>query len=709
MGGGAGSSGEFDPEAIEALLVRTVRRVGAGSCMLYLLLPEEQVLRLAVLSGITPEIVQSWKRVPLSWSLPITQAIQEHRPVWLTSQGDLSRDYPQLAFVLPYLFTMVALPITAEGTDLGVLVLQWPASHPPGPSPAEQERLDKTCHRLADLLQQAFASGWPEPSALEPRVVASHPSHLASPAEAAAAVELVERLPEGFCSLDLEGRLTFLNSTAANLLGKPRTQLLGRPPWEELPWLQDPVYEDRYQAALVSRQVTSFSARPPGGRWLSFELYPDSQGVSVRITPTTTPEGAEEPPRPAAAAPRRRLRPGALYQLVQLAAMFTEAVGVQDVVDLVADQIMPTFDAQGLVLFELENNRLRAIGFRGYSPEAVDQLNVISLKTPLTPVERMAARGSPVFIESPEEVEENYPGIPRLTGKAAWAVLPLVVSGRMTGCCLLSYDRPHEFSPEERTILTSLAGLIAQALARARLYDTKHDLAHSLQSTLLPTVLPTVPGLDVAARYLPATRGMDIGGDFYDLIHLDDETAAAVIGDVQGHNVTAAALMGQVRTAVHAHAAAGAGPGDVLSHTNRLLTDLSPGLFTSCLYAHIDLKNERMHLASAGHLPPLLRHPDGSTEVLWVDPGLLLGIEQDVEYPTTEVPLPARSVLVLYTDGLVESPDVDMDTAMEGLADVLSQAGQAPADYLATALVEYRRRLNALDDDIALLLLNAQP
>jgi len=160
---------------------------------------------------------------------------------------------------------------------------------------------------------------------------------------------------------------------------------------------------------------------------------------------------------------------------------------------------------------------------------------------------------------------------------------------------------------------------------------------------------------------------------------------------------------------VHAHAAAGAGPGDVLSHTNRLLTDLSPGLFTSCLYAHIDLKNERMHLASAGHLPPLLRHPDGSTEVLWVDPGLLLGIEQDVEYPTTEVPLPARSVLVLYTDGLVESPDVDMDTAMEGLADVLSQAGQAPADYLATALVEYRRRLNALDDDIALLLLNAQP
>lgn len=142
----------------------------------------------------------------------------------------------------------------------------------------------------------------------------------------------------------------------------------------------------------------------------------------------------------------------------------------------------------------------------------------------------------------------------------------------------------------------------------------------------------------MAARYLPATRGMDIGGDFYDLIRLGPTTAAAAIGDVQGHNVNAAALMGQVRTAVHA--TAGAAPDEVLARTNRLLTDLDPDLFTSCLYVHLDLGAHTACLATAGHPPPLLRHPDGTTEPLRLPPGLLLGIDPDAGYASTEIPLP---------------------------------------------------------------------
>ncbi|WP_158791300.1 PP2C family protein-serine/threonine phosphatase, partial [Streptomyces sp. NRRL WC-3549] len=137
---------------------------------------------------------------------------------------------------------------------------------------------------------------------------------------------------------------------------------------------------------------------------------------------------------------------------------------------------------------------------------------------------------------------------------------------------------------------------------KRQLYDTKDRLAHSLQAHLLPHTLPRIAGLDIAARYLPATRGMGIGGDFYDVIRLDATTAAAAIGDVQGHNVNAAALMGQVRTAVHA--SAGAPPDEVLARTNRLLADLDPGLFTSCLYVHLDLAGNRARLATAGHPPP---------------------------------------------------------------------------------------------------------
>ncbi|MGW1169347.1 PP2C family protein-serine/threonine phosphatase [Streptomyces sp. NPDC002550] len=160
----------------------------------------------------------------------------------------------------------------------------------------------------------------------------------------------------------------------------------------------------------------------------------------------------------------------------------------------------------------------------------------------------------------------------------------------------------------------------------------------------------------MAARYLPASHGMDIGGDFYDVIRLNHHSAAADIGDVQGHNTATAALMGQVRTAVHAHATAGATPDQVLARTNRVLTDLEPDLLVSCLYTHIDLTRHQITLASAGHPPPLMRRPDRHTAVLTVEPGPLLGIHADALCPLTTASLPANTLLALYTDGLVEVP-----------------------------------------------------
>lgn len=233
---------------------------------------------------------------------------------------------------------------------------------------------------------------------------------------------------------------------------------------------------------------------------------------------------------------------------------------MQDVVDLVADQIMPAFGAQGLVLSTAEAGRLRITGHRGYPAETIRRLDGLPLDTTFTPAGQALGSGIPAFFANPEEMRRTYPEAPVVSGKKAWAFLPLIISSRPVGVCILSYDSPHEFPAEERAVLTSLAGLIAQAFDRARLYDVKHDLAHGLQQALLPRGLPTLDPLRVAARYLPATRGMEIGGDFYDLIRLGADAAAAVIGDVQGHNVAAAALMGQVRTAVHAHATLGTPP-----------------------------------------------------------------------------------------------------------------------------------------------------
>jgi serine phosphatase RsbU (regulator of sigma subunit) len=287
---------------------------------------------------------------------------------------------------------------------------------------------------------------------------------------------------------------------------------------------------------------------------------------------------------------------------------------------------------------------------------------------------------------------------------AAWAYLPLIASGRPVGPCVLGYAEPHPFSTEERAVLTSLGGLIAQALERARLYDAKHQVAHGLQAALLPHALPSMAGLEVAARYLPATQGMDIGGDFFDLVRIGT-SAAAVIGDVQGHNVTAAGLMGQVRTAVRAYTAVGQSPGEVMESTNRLMADLNAELFASCLYLHLDLRRHRALFARAGHPPPLLLGPDGAARVLDLAGGPLLGIDASARYPASEVELPAGSVLALYTDGLIEAPGTDLDEALTDLADRLSATPGWSLERLADDLLAHTERIRQRRDDIAVLLL----
>ncbi|WP_399186370.1 SpoIIE family protein phosphatase [Streptomyces sp. WAC 04229] len=520
-----------------------------------------------------------------------------------------------------------------------------------------------------------------------------------SPFEAAALSAFVDRLPGGSCALDLHGRVTFVSPGAAVLLGVDRAGLVGALPWEALPWMDVPHVEDRYRAALVSRRPQAFTVLRPPDTWLAFELYPDATGLSVRIAPGAPGEEGPEARSVPAAGPSRAT---VLYHLMHLASTLTEAVAVQDVVEQTADQLLPALGAQAMVVMAPEDGRLRIVGQRGFRAELLEEYDAVPLDSAIPGVDVMAT-GVPGFWTTFDELREAYPATVHEDGMAAWAVLPLIASGRPIGSLLLAYARPHVFPPGERAALTSLAGLVGQALERARLYDAKHHLAHRLQSALLPHTLPTVPRLNVAARYLPAASGLGVGGDFYDLIRLDEHTAGATIGDVQGHNVDAAALMGQVRTAVHAHATAGAPPDDVLARTNRLLTDLDPGLFTSCAYVHLDLATHRACVALAGHPPPLIRHADGRMEPLRAPPGLLLGIEPDTPYSSLEFPLPPGSVLALYTDGLVEAPGVDLDDAIAALAGLLEAGDPADLDEMADILI---RHAPAPEDDIALLLIS---
>ncbi|MDH3039226.1 SpoIIE family protein phosphatase [Streptomyces sp. TRM75561] len=688
----------------DSVLADVMRDTGASVGLLYLLPPADPVLRLVLAGGVSGQIAAPWARIPLDAAIPVADAVRDGSLVWLGSQEDVARRYPRLGIVLPYDFMLAAAPITSDGTVWGGVVLLWPVWHPAELSTAERETISTCCRRAAAILHQAADSGHPLKPPDEPRLLpALHPRE-ADPVQATAALDFTARLPVGCCALDLDGRLTFINRAGTELVGTPAGSLLGNRPWEVLPWLRDPVFEDRYRAAVVSRQPTSFTARRRPDTWLLFQLYPDDSGISVHIAPADT--------RPASTAPRLPPTPPAepigataLYHLTHLATVLAEAAGVHDVVDLAADQIVPAFGPKALALLTVKDGRLHITGYRGYSPELMARFDAAPL-TSDTPAVRAITTATPAFFPTFSEVKKAYPPTVHQDEMASWAFLPLIVSGRPVGSLVLAYDEPRIFPPAERALLTSLAGLIAQALDRARLYDAKHALAHGLQTGLLPRTLPQIPGLEAAARYRPAGHGIDIGGDFYDLIPCTNATAAVAIGDVQGHDPTAAALMGQVRTAVRAHATTGSTPGDVLARTNRLLCDLDTGLFASCLIAHLDLPHHRARLATAGHPPALLRHPDGRTDTLRLPPGLLLGIDPDADYRTTDIPLPPGAVLALYTDGLVETPGTDIDDATTALAHRLATAHAESLETLADALLDHAERTAPRTDDIALLLLH---
>ncbi|TPQ22773.1 SpoIIE family protein phosphatase [Streptomyces sporangiiformans] len=678
--------------------------VHAHSGAVYLLAPGEQVLEMAVMAGLPRAFAAPWERVGLSAPVPVAKAVRERRLVWVAGEEDMARDYPRIAVVLPYPFALAALPVATERAAYGAIFVTWPGTRPSDLSDRERDHLSAACGRLALRLERAVEEGYPvrpEPDLLAPASVATVAGTLGT----VEAVRMVARLPYGLCALDLHGRITFANAAAGKLLGLPVSGLLGTQLWASVPWLNDPVYEDRYRAALLSQQVTSFVALRPPADWLSFRLYPTTNGLSLRISRARAVTGAGRTELPPGEGGSRLVT---ISQVLNLASALTEAVGVQDVVDLVASEIAPAVGSQALVLLGTQGGRLHVLGHRGYpDPQAVERFDGMPL-TAQTPETHAPNSGVPAFFESRRQLERVYPARPTTAdGMAAWAYLPLVASGRPVGTCVLAYAEPHAFPADERAVLTSLSGLIAQALERARLYDTKHQLAHGLQAALLPHSLPSLPGIEAAARYLPATRGMEIGGDFYDLVPTFGQ-AAAVIGDVQGHNVTAAGLMGQIRTAVRAYTTVGRPPEEVMRSTNRLLIDLGTDLFASCIYLLLDPAHGRAVMARAGHPPPLLRKPDGQVRTLDLAGGPLLGIDAAATYPTTEVALAPGAVLALYTDGLIESPGVDIEDALAGLSRRLAEIGDQPLDELADSLVRHSGTERDRVDDVALLLLRAR-
>jgi len=264
-------------------------------------------------------------------------------------------------------------------------------------------------------------------------------------------------------------------------------------------------------------------------------------------------------------------------------------------------------------------------------------------------------------------------------------------------------------------LLTELGRLTAQALERAELQQARVELAEALQHELLPTALPALPGLRTAARYAPARHGLDIGGDWYDGFWLPDGSLGFSIGDVQGHDVEAAAFMGQVRIGLRAVAAASADPGVVLSRANDLLVSMDSGLFATCSYLRFDPATGELTSARAGHTPAVWATADGRSGIAVDDGGLPLGILPGETYPVTRRRLPTAGALVLLTDGVVEGPSFPVEAGLAEVARVTGARVTAAAGYGGTDPGELAAEvirvadLTGHTDDAAVLVLCHEP
>ncbi|NUU21266.1 MAG: SpoIIE family protein phosphatase [Streptomycetaceae bacterium] len=498
--------------------------------------------------------------------------------------------------------------------------------------------------------------------------------------------------------VDDEWRLVYCNGPSEQLFGRPRVEILGQPLHALLPEAHSRGWGRHLFAALQERRPQSFTLHVPGDdRWFRVRAYPRREQMLLFCTDITDERRREAHMREAAQIAAARQ---ARIQL--LTAALAESLTVHEVVRA-ARRLPAVCGADGLAIGMIQDGRLRVIGHAGYPPRAASGYPVWELDDDAPFVEAVRRR-SAFAITSREEYLRRYPHLGELAGAAgrqAWVFLPLVASGEVVGTAVLSYNQRRQFDADDYRLFGQLRALLARALHRARRYDDEHAMSAGLQRGLLPGRPARIPGLTIATRYIPATVGMQVGGDWHDVISLPEGRAGLVIGDVQGHGVDAAAIMGMLRTAVLAYAVEGHEPAEVVRRTNALTAGLGTDLFATCAYAEFDPSSGRAQVVRAGHQHPAVLGRGGA-RLLDVPGGLPLGIDTDARYPVAEIALDPGDVLVLCTDGLVESRGLSLDDGVAWMLDTLEHGRGMTPDGLAGHLIA--RRTGELGDDIALLL-----
>ncbi|MFL6139839.1 MAG: SpoIIE family protein phosphatase [Frankiaceae bacterium] len=401
--------------------------------------------------------------------------------------------------------------------------------------------------------------------------------------------------------------------------------------------------------------------------------------------------------------------------LLEASSVLAVAADYAETLERLAAVAVPALGELCLVDVVAEDGRLVRMAARHADPRRQALVDELRRRYPPEPgtghpaVAAMASREVQWSAEMGEEFllattrDEQHYELARALDLQGYLSVPLVAGGRALGSLtILSTGSGRRFERSDAVLAEELARQVSLVVDRAERYDRDRRTSHALQAGLLPPRPPQVPGLSIAVRYLPGTRGVDVGGDFYDVIELPGDAVAVAVGDVAGHDITAAATMGQLRSVSRALIADVEGPAALVRRLQDSWALLGIDRMATAVYAVLDRGSGRLRIASAGHLAPMVLH-EGTCRPVDLEPAAPLGA------PTTPVEewtstLPRGASLLMFTDGLVESRHQDIDVGIGHLAGVAAAAGTADPELLCDAIL---REVAGDDrgDDVALLII----
>jgi PAS domain S-box-containing protein len=541
-------------------------------------------------------------------------------------------------------------------------------------------------------------------------------------------MRVLESMPSAFFSLDDDWRFTYVNAEAEKLLAVPRAELVGGSVWDLFPAAVTSRFETEYRDAVATGRPVAFEAHYPAplDGWFEVRAWPGPEGLSVYFLDVT--ERHRQQDELDRAARRAQL-------VADVTAALVETLDAEEAVGRLAQLVVPaladwcivslTDDAEEAV----DRRRVRDVGWWHVEPELRDPVerytrHRLRALGPGSFVDRVIAtrRAQPVPEPAWEAIDTLLaPG----EAKAMLALLrpehaillPLRARGRIVGILSLFRDAGRgQFSAEDLTTAWEVAGRAGLALDNARLYRQQRLLAEALQRSLL-TEPPEPDHVEIAVRYEPAAEAAQIGGDWYDAFLQRDGGTVVVIGDVVGHDMTAAASMGQLRSLLRGiGVATGAGPADLLREVDQAMRTLQTPTVATALVARIEQTVRerargvcRIRWSSAGHLPPLLVTADGTATVLRGERSdLLLGVDADTARRESVVTIERGATLLLHTDGLVERRGEDLLERLATLRGTLAELSRLPLEELCDELLS-RMLPGHPEDDVALVAVRLHP